>query len=91
MLRCVVCRSRRASFRSLLDHQRASGHLRPCCCSGYHFPHRSGSPLCDAAPYHRAARARAEGASADDVLDAMIDDILFNDHSGQAPCEEPPF
>ena len=86
--RCPVCRTRRASFTSLLAHQRAAHHDQPCRCGGYHHPHRPGSPLCDSAPYVRRNRARAAGASAEDVLEAFIDDTLnnkFKPHLGECP------
>jgi len=47
--RCPECRSRRATFKSLLAHVQESGH-KLCYCSagphGYHYPHRPGSPCC---------------------------------------------
>lgn len=91
MLRCQVCRSRRATFTSLVAHQRASGHGGPCLCGGYHHPHRPGSSTCESHPYVRANSARRAGASDDDVLDALIDDILDNDHKPVANPERIPF
>lgn len=44
--RCPGCRTRRASFTSLLKHVAASGHA-VCHCGGYHHPHRPGSPCCE--------------------------------------------
>lgn len=80
MLRCLVCRTRRVSFASMVDHERASGHKGPCLCGGYHYHHRPGSPTCWTNPYNRTAAARREGVSGDDLLDAFIDDALFNVH-----------
>ncbi len=80
MLRCTVCRTRRATFSAMLEHVAESGHRRPCDCGGYHFPHRVGSPLCEQHPYVRRNRALAEQASREDVLEAYLDDIFFGDH-----------
>lgn len=90
-LRCKICRTRRATFAAMVEHEKSSGHRRPCTCGGHHFPHRPGSPLCDSNPYVRRNRAIAEGASPDDVLEALIDDILLNDHQPSKDQTCPPF
>lgn len=88
-LRCIVCRTRRATFAAMVEHTTESGHRRPCRCGGYHFPHRPGSPLCEQHPYVRRNRALSEGASREDVLDAYLDDIFLNTHQPtqkDSPC-----
>lgn len=90
-LRCPVCRTRRATFVALAAHKADHTHWAPCNCVGYHHPHRPGGGACVRAPYHRLADARRRGASAEERLDALIEDILFNDHSKQPRCKEPPF
>lgn len=79
-VRCPVCVTRRATRVSLMKHQEASGHYHPCTCPGYHFPHRPGSPRCDENPYRRYHCARTEGCSAEEQLDAFIEDTLYNSH-----------
>lgn len=59
MIRCPQCRTRRASYASMMAHVKASGH-KLCDCGGYHFPHREGSPCCHSNPMsalHAAASA----------------------------------
>jgi hypothetical protein len=80
MLRCAVCRTRRTTFAAMVEHERATGHKRPCDCGGYPYPHREGSQLCAAHPYVTLNRARHAQASAEDLMEAMISDILFGDH-----------
>lgn len=63
--RCPVCRTRRASFTSLLEHQRGAGHQAPCGCPGYHHPHRPGSPCCDQHPEAALRRALRAGETID--------------------------
>lgn len=60
--RCPVCRTRRKSFMALVQHCIDHGH-RVCTCGGYDYPHRLGSPCCDAhpmAPVYRAMRAKED-------------------------------
>jgi hypothetical protein len=90
-VRCFICGTRRATFTSLLKHRAASGHTRPCTCPGYWFPHRPGSPECDVHPYVRLNRARRAGADAEERAEALLEDILFNDHSKQPQLKEAPF
>jgi len=71
MLRCPECRSRRTTFKSMLQHIRASGH-KLCQCGGYHYPHRPGSPFCDANPMAPALRASREGASDEEVYEIVV-------------------
>ena len=88
-VRCCTCGTRRATRVSLIAHQRKSGHGRPCTCGGYHFPHRPGSPNCDDHPYVRYNRALREKATPDELLDAFIDDALFNKHPTTTQNEAP--
>lgn len=76
-LRCPECRSRRASYNTLVAHVKASGH-KLCHCLGYKYPHRPGSPYCDhnrMAPANRAAR---EGVEGQDLLDIALECVLHN-------------
>lgn len=60
MWRCPVCRTRRVTFLSMLQHFSKWGHGAACKCGGYHYPHRPGSPCCESNPLahvHRALRA----------------------------------
>lgn len=89
MLRCPVCRSRRATFVALLAHQLAQRHTGPCWCTGYPFPHRPGSGCCEESPNTRRNRALREKATDEHLLDAMIDDALLNKHKPCNPLEIP--
>jgi hypothetical protein len=89
MLRCPVCRTRRKTFSGLLKHQQAAEHTGPCTCSGYHHPHRPGSPCCTTNPYVRTHQAIRAGASDEDRTDAFIDDALLNDHKFTTQKEAP--
>lgn len=85
-LRCPGCRTRRASILALIDHKLKTGHAA-CLCGGYDYPHRPGSPCCEANPaaaYYRADRA---GASEEDLMDLAID--LLWDSPGKAMIEFP--
>lgn len=88
-VRCGICGTRRATFVSLLNHKRNSGHNKPCTCGGYHFPHRPGSGCCDTAPYPTLRRAQREGATGDDLTDAFIEDALFGNHKPTTQKETP--
>jgi hypothetical protein len=46
MLRCPDCRTRRASFVSLLAHLRKTRHRACDCGCGRPYPHRPGSRGC---------------------------------------------
>lgn len=77
MLRCVVCRTRRSTYLSMKDHMETSGHSSPCNCSGYHYPHRPGSPCCETNQYVRTNMAKRNPHSTDtDIIDAFLDDVL---------------
>lgn len=89
MLRCAVCRTRRATFASMLAHRHAAQHVGPCTCPGYHYPHRSGSECCDAHPYADYNRAKRAGAKGDDLLDAFIHAALFGEHKLNLEKEAP--
>lgn len=77
-LRCPECRSRRATYESMQQHIKATGH-KLCQCGGvdgYHYPHRPGSPLCEKntrLDYNLALRA---GASDEELLDILLDIAL---------------
>jgi hypothetical protein len=90
-VRCVVCRTRRASFVSLLAHEKASGHRSPCHCGGYHFPHRPGGGCCASAPYPNLSRARREKVDADTLIEAFLEDALFGRNHKPCTFQEPPF
>lgn len=50
MVRCPGCRTRRATWQSMLKHVAATGH-KACECghvayTGHAFPHRPGTPGC---------------------------------------------
>lgn len=91
MLRCVVCRTRRTTFSAMAAHSLLTGHHKPCVCSGYHHPHRPGSPCCDDAPYPTASRARAYGGSPEDELEGFIADALFGKNHKPTTSLEAPF
>ena len=80
-LRCIVCRTRRATLAAMAEHQQSSGHRRPCTCGGYHYAHRPGSPMCEANSWVNYNRARREGLRGDDLLDAWLEDALFGHHT----------
>lgn len=70
MLRCPQCRTRRASFVSMLKHINEKGH-KLCGCGGYHYKHRPGSTYCEEnpmAPLYHAMRCA-------DLTDEEIEDI----------------
>ena len=89
MLRCPVCRSRRATYTALLAHKAAARHNGPCDCGGYPHPHRPGSACCEKNPQVRGNRAYRAGASDEDRLEAMIDNALLNEHKPCNPQEIP--
>lgn len=71
-LRCVECRTRRATYASMQAHYEASGH-KLCTCGGLHYPHRPGTRYCDSHPMaglHRAMRCA-------DLTDEEIEDIAI--------------
>lgn len=90
-VRCIVCRTRRATFTSLMAHMKATGHTKPCVCSGYHHPHRPGSPCCEANPlsmYYVAARA----GETLDPEEIQMEKIWLGIGAKKArPNEPPPF
>ena len=90
-VRCKVCRTRRATFKSLMEHVKASGHTKPCTCSGYHYPHRPGSPCCEGNPlsmYYVAARAGEKL----DPEEIQMEKIWLGIGAKKArPNEPPPF
>lgn len=74
-LRCPECRSRRATYASMLLHVKATGH-KLCQCGGYHYAHRPGSPFCEKNPrsgYYQALRA---GEPDEVLLDILLDMAL---------------
>lgn len=54
----------------MLSHRVQWAHGPPCTCGGYHYPHRPGSPCCEANPLAHYARALRDGA---DPLDVAAD------------------
>lgn len=61
-VRCPVCRTRRATWLSMLMHQVAQGHRGPCDCGhGCHYPHRPGSVGCQSAPWDELFNEPREG------------------------------
>jgi hypothetical protein len=69
MLRCPDCRTRRATFTSMVRHLTQTQH-RVCTCGGYWYPHRPGSPCCEGNPRALVNRAVREGY---DPLAAVAD------------------
>ena len=74
-LRCLACRTRRATFTSLVAHVKYSGH-KPCTCGGYHYPHRPFSRFCDQNPMADVWRARRDGATEEQVNDIAMEVAL---------------
>ena len=78
MPRCLVCRTRRASYKSLIKHIQDSGHIKPCTCGGYHYPHRPKSPYCYLNSLSSVRAAVREGSlkTQEEILDACLD-LIF--------------
>jgi hypothetical protein len=72
MLRCPGCRTRRATFASMLLHIRATGHDL-CNCGGFHFKHRPGSSCCERNPWAALCQAKRAGAPLNEQLDIAAD------------------
>ena len=89
MVRCEVCRTRRVTFAALIAHKAAAQHGGPCNCGGYHFPHRPASGCCEENGYAVFNRAKREGGSAEDRLEAFIDSALFGKHKPTTEKEIP--
>lgn len=72
--RCPQCRTRRASWSSLQEHLKKSGH-KLCSCGGYHYKHRMNSPLCHENPLssHNFYRQTNPEASEEELLDVLIE------------------
>ena len=71
-VRCPECRTRRASFVSLLKHVEKSGH-KLCRCGGYHYAHRPFSPFCVQNPMSDVNVARQQGGcSADELAEIAV-------------------
>lgn len=64
--RCPECRTRRATWNSLVEHIKKSGH-GACGCGGYHYKHRPSSPYCEHNPCSDLLHADRHGASSDDL------------------------
>lgn len=76
MIRCLECRTRRASYASMQEHYAKTGH-KVCTCGGLHYPHRPGTKYCDKhsmAGLHRAMRST--DLTDEEVLDIAVDIIL---------------
>lgn len=67
MYRCPECRTRRASYKTLMDHIASSRHAL-CKCGGYHYAHRPGSPFCECNPLSAILLADRYGSDASDLL-----------------------
>ena len=91
MLRCPVCVTRRTTFAAMQRHKAATGHLAPCNCGGYAFPHRPGSGCCELNPYAEFNAARRAGLRGDDLLDAFIDSTMNGRHKPVPPGAPIPF
>ena len=74
-LRCLGCRTRRATFTSLVAHVKQSGHA-PCTCGGYHFAHRPFSRFCDQNPMADVWRAARGGATDEQLNDIALEVAL---------------
>lgn len=73
-VRCPGCRSRRASFVSLLAHVKQSGHTL-CKCGSYHYPHRPRSGCCEKNPMGLVRSAERADAP-QYVVDELVNDYL---------------
>ena len=73
MIRCNECRTRCASFVSLIAHRKAHPACRPCNCGGYHFPHRPGSPYCYQNPKAALRHALRRCDNDEEILDVLVD------------------
>lgn len=71
-VRCPACRTRRATFVSLLSHVKHTGHAL-CACGGYHFAHRPFSRFCDQNPMADMWRAERDGATDQQLLDIEVE------------------
>lgn len=67
ILRCPDCRTRRTTRGLFTRHVQQTGH-RPCWCSGYHYAHRPGSPLCEYNPLSALRLADRDGADEGDLI-----------------------
>lgn len=75
-VRCPDCRTRRATFVSMLKHVAETGH-KHCGCGGYPWKHRPGSPCCEQnrlATLHRAEREQT--LTDEEHLELTIDCLL---------------
>lgn len=90
--RCCGCRTRNTFSRKVnayiikrkcrscgnrtfyVDKERMS--RTSCTCSGYHYPHRPGSPCCESNALHQAHRARRWGASLDELYNIFAEEAF---------------
>ncbi len=71
--RCPACRTRRATFTSLLQHKLDTGH-KACVCGGQPYPHRPGTACCEHNPYAGLQRAIRDGLDDPEVIwDIMLE------------------
>lgn len=78
MLRCGACRTRRSNYGLFSRHLQAHPECEPCRCSGYHFPHRRGSRMCDGNPLagaYRASRAGCSDVEFRDIVRRITEDM----------------
>ena len=86
MVRCPQCRTRRATYSSLLTHVLKSGH-KQCDCGGYHYKHRPGNPLCKENVFSSIRHAMLVSDLTDgEVLDAMAEILWDAKSKTTGPC-----
>lgn len=76
-VRCPECRTRRATYASLLKHIEQSGH-KLCNCGGYHYPHRPLSGYCHQHEQAGSRLASREGSSDEEMMDIAVE-IAWSD------------
>lgn len=79
-LRCPACRTRRATFTSLLAHTKATGHTW-CQCGGPAFSgglskHRPGTRYCQHNRFGHIHLAERYGADQEEILEMLLEVIL---------------
>lgn len=89
-LRCPGCRTRRATFTSLLKHVQESGH-KLCHCGGPAFErglskHRPGMRYCEHNPYGHIHLAARYGATDEELLDMMLEVVLTTPGKPATKC-----
>ena len=86
MLRCVGCRTRRATYQSMQAHYQKTGH-KLCNCGGLHYAHRPGTKFCDHHPMAGLHRAmRCSDLTDEQYIDILIDHIWDLQSSKTIEC-----